>query len=324
LHIIQSLYMSRTAMNLFMIILMFFSLSGCVNQNPWRNEAGLDPEGYDKQGFKEGFDRQGFDIKGCNAQKYDRLGNACDDIAKIRQKNLNYGHFKTAQSDVAHLKTSMATQAQALSQAQSDLISLQTKFMQQTQEALSWQQKYAAENSLVKQKDADLSLTKATLITKNQELHQAQKDLKDAQLEIHKLLDHENTQRIDTLDLEKKLNNKLDKAQEIVKAVQDFISSKVASIKDLVEANLVYGTEGKPAKNAQALVRQLDNLLKQALLSSNKNQEPEKTTNVLLKKNPHLTIPETPSKKPKKKEKNNADPNLTIPSTPQAIIIDPS
>lgn len=367
-------------MKFFVIILIFFSISGCINPSSWRNKAGIDPEGYDIKGFKDGFDRQGYGYNGCNRDNFDRLGNACKEVCKIKEKNFSYKQFERAQANIEdlnkekeELKVSInkseqdkQTQIQKLTQTisiqdadilqKTALIStLQNQLAQATQDANSWQQKYTNENLLLGQRDKDLNLAQIDLINKNNELVAARQEENDAKLELKNIQDLADTLRLKIKNKkknEKELLSTLGDAQEIVKAVQEFIRDKVSKLEDPLDKSLICAKDKKNPQTAQTIVEQLNEIFNQScnpevaiepkiLLFKEKktsdltipntpefkrknkkftSEQSQRDTNILEVNNPNLTIPSTPPRKHKKDKKEDEldNPNLTIPSTPKA------
>lgn len=70
-------------------ILGFFVLSGCAGADAvkipeWRDDKGMDIDGFDAKGFNiEGYDRSGFDKSGCDRDGKNHLGIACSVIKKF-------------------------------------------------------------------------------------------------------------------------------------------------------------------------------------------------------------------------------------------------
>lgn len=278
-------------MNFFLIIFILFSVSGCMNQGSGRNNAGLDAEGFDSEGFKDGYDRQGYGRNGCNRKNFDRLGNACKEVVKIKEKNLSPKQIESAQSNIDNLnkekeelrvsigksEQDKQTQIQKLTQAVSikdaDILqktalinqnnitinTLQSQLAQQTQDASSWKQQYTNENLLLAQCNTDLNLAQTAFVIKNNELLVSQKNEGDTKLELQRVQDIADALDKDMKEAqntENELRCKLENAHKVVNVFEKSIIVETSKL-DLNIAGHILGNSQKLAQKPQALKKQL-------------------------------------------------------------------
>jgi len=245
---------------LFSIIFLTIFISGCAGQNSWRNEAGLDAEGYNSQGFKDGFDRQGYDYNGCNRHNFDRLGNACKEILKIKEKNFSYSQYESVQTNLVQLREDIDNLKHTVKQKEAEIAhrdgvitQASSELVKKTNESQAWEQKYTIENN-------NLLTTAGQLQQRNHELNQAKAELTNTEREKSQA-EHDFVAKINALEQTAESHarslTKLAEAKKKIHAVEAFINTEVEALG--ADARLI-PVDKKHAKTSDELVERLKNL----------------------------------------------------------------